>query len=195
MLEQVLQVVNDFGLLISVLVGFLCFLVTLFRTGSVQKAIKNLKEYEEMIKYKVAEKPQEVKEQEFSKTITDYILDPVTNELNESPIPKDVDAEIQSHKDVALEVALERFLPDDVQTSDKIADYADMSADLSVLADAIDLAEDYREQYNLPDDMTTKQIFAFVQKQSDDLKQSILSQTNKQKEVADNGKSEKKETE
>lgn len=192
-MEQLLQSVNDFGLLISVIVGFLCFLVTLFRTGSVQKAIKNLKEYEEMIKYKVAEKPQEPKVQEFSKTITDYILDPVTNELEVSPIPKDVDAEIQSFKDVSLESALEKFLPDDVKTSDQIADYANMSADLSVLADAIDLAEDYREQYNLSDDMTTEQIFKFVQQQSDDLKQSILSQTNKKQGGAEDGKSKEKE--
>lgn len=188
--------VDNIDLVLSVIVGFLCFLLAWVRTGSLKKAIKQLKEYEDMIKYRTAEKAQVEKRvgQSFSNTVTDYILDPATNELEQSPVPKDVQAQIESYKDVALDRTLERFLPDRVvDDNDHIADYTQKVQDLAVIADAIDLAEEYRTQYNLDPNMSVKDIYKFVNQKSDELKKTLLNQ-NKPSEDNDNGKSKTQET-
>lgn len=167
---------DNIDIVMSVIVGFLCFLVTWCRTGSLNKAIKRLKEYEEMIKYQTAEKASAAKRvgQKFSNTVTDYILDPVTNELHESPIPKDVQAYIDSHLDVALDRALERFLPKNVIDSDDTVDYTQTSQDLSVMGEAFEVAEDYRERFKLPAEMSVADIYKFVGEQADKMKTDLL---------------------
>lgn len=188
--------VDNFDLVLSVIIGFLCFFVAWFRTGSLKKAIKQLKEYEDMIKYRTAEQAQEENRvgQKFSNTVTDYILDPATNELEVSPVPKDVQAQIESYKDVALDRTLERFLPDQVvDDNDHIADYTQKVQDLAVIADAMDLAEEYRERYNLDPNMSVSDIYKFVNQKSYELKKTLLNQ-NKPSEDNDNGKSKTQET-
>lgn len=148
-----------------------------------------------MIKYRTAEKAQEepVKGQVFSNTVTDYILDPVTNELQESPVPKDIQAQIESYIDVALERALEKFLPKVVaEDNDHVADYVQHTQDLAVMSEAYDLAEEYRERYNLDPNMSTADIYKFVGEQADKMKNDLLKYSS---EVNTNGESEKKETE
>lgn len=187
-MSQFMQVVVDnLDVMLSVIFGLLLFLITFFRTGSIKKSIKNLKEFETMITYKTAKDREElpVKAQEFSNTVPDYILDPVTNELERSPVDKDVQAYIDSYVDVALERALQRFLPQDViEDNDHIADYTQKSQDLAELGSAFDLAEDYREKYNLPDNYTFEQIMSFVSDKATALKTELQKQTIK-KEVSE----------
>ncbi|QXP45032.1 hypothetical protein [Microvirus mar8] len=188
---------DNLDIVLSCVVGLLCFMVTLFRTGSVKKSILQLKEFEEMIKYKTAEKQQamKVKGQEFSETIKDYILDPVTNELEESPVPKNVQEEIQSYIDVALDRALERFLPNvEAEVDDVEQNYTEMSQDLASIGDAFDLAEEYREKLGLGADVPVAEVFNKMAERAETLKQSLLSKTTK-KEEKQNVESEKKETE
>lgn len=187
---------NNLDVVLSCVVGLLCFMVTLFRTGSIKKALNELKEFEKMITYKTAEVQQSkpAKGQEFSETIKDYILDPVTNELQESPVPKNVQAVIQSHIDVALDRALERFLPNvQSEVDDVEQNYTEVSQDLASIADAFDLAEDYREKLGLGADVSVDEIFKKVAERADMLKQTLLSKTPK-KEEKQNVESEKKET-
>lgn len=190
-------VVDNFELILSVVIGFLCFLLAWFRTGSVKKAIKQLKEYEDMIKFRKASKAMEEKRvgQKFSNTVTDYILDPATNELQESPIPKDVQAKIESYIDVALDRALERFLPKNVQDVDGVMDYTQHSQDLSVMGEAFEVAEEYRERYNLDSNMSVADIYKFVEEQADKMKNDLLKYNQpKQEEVKQDVESKTKET-
>lgn len=186
---------DNLDIVLSCVVGLLCFMVTLFRTGSVKKSIQKLKEYEEMVKYKVAEKQVEkpVKGQEFSETIDDYILDPVTNELEKSPVPKNVQAYIQSSVDIALERALEKFMPDVVSSDDVPQQYEAMSQDLAAMGDAFELAEVYRERFGLDPKLSVSQVFSEVQKRADLLKQDLLNKTTK-KESDNNVESKTQET-
>lgn len=178
--------VDNLDIVLSVVFGFLCFLVAWIRTGSLKKAIIQLKDYEDMIKYKTAEKAQAEKRvgQSFSNTVTDYILDPVTNELAESPIPKDVQAYIDSHIDVALDRALEKFLPKNViDDNDTVADYTTTSQDLAVMGEAFEVAEDYRERYDLDPKMSVSDIYKYVGEQADKMKADLLKYGEKKQEV------------
>lgn len=145
-----------------------------------------------MVKYLTADKPKEKVAQEFVETKKGYYLDPVSNELKESPVPVDFHAQIQSYIDVALERALEKFLPKtEVQDVDVVADYTKTQQDLSVIGQAYELAEDYREKYNLPDDYTVDQIYKYVGMQAKELESKLNKINNK--EVKTNGEEEKVE--
>lgn len=147
-----------------------------------------------MIKYKTAEAVQAelAKGQEFSETIKDYILDPVTNELEESPVPKNVQAEIQSYIDVALDRALEKFLPQVATEVDDVEDnYTAVAQDLASMGDAFDLAEEYREKLGLGADVSVADIFAKVAERAETLKQTLMNKTQKKEE--EKNESEKEE--
>ena len=161
------------------LFAFVGFCVTMIRTGSIKKSLKAMEELNNMPYKKTCSYSQG-----FSEYEKDYVLNPATNELEELEIPKNVQKYIDSYVDTCLEKALEKFLPDKVSESDSVIDYTQVCDDLSQIGNAMDIAEDYREKFGLPDTYSTADIYAFVQKQSDSLK-SQLSQMNKDKEKAD----------
>lgn len=168
--------------------GALCFLVTFTRTGSLKKSVENLSEVFEMKKkYKTVDTVK-AKEQSFSEEIKDYILDPATNELEEKPIPKNIQDYIQSFIECALERALQRFLPENVIEDNSISDYTQKVDDLSSIGEAMEIAENYRERYNLPDNYSLSDIYSFVDKQAKDIKEKLIKKENKGSE------GEKKET-
>lgn len=170
----------------SVVVGLLCFIVTWVRTGSVKKAILKLKECEdEMLKYRVAEKVKPTAGQEFSNTVPDYILDPVTNELERSKIDKDIQAYIDSYVDVALDRALDKFLPNVQVESDVVQDYTVTSQDLARMGEAFEVAEHYRDLYNLDPEMSVADVYKFVGQQADKMKNDLLNYS-KPKETEQN---------
>ena len=120
--------------------------------------------------------------QTFSEEVTDYVLNPVTNELEESPIPKNVQKYIESYIDTALDRVIERFLPENVveaEGEDNVSDYTQMYEDLAYAGEVFDIAEDYREKFNLPDTMSVQDIFKYVEKTSVDLAERLKNQTNK----------------
>lgn len=180
----------DFDFVFKICYSFvvvLIFIIQLFKTGSVNKSIKSLEEF--MKKYKTID-TRENKPQEFSEEITDYILNPATNELEELPVKKNVQSEIQSYLDCALERALEKYLPkQEVKEDDLVADYTSKVDDLAAFGDVMDLAEEYREKYDLPDNYTLSDIYGFVDKQAKDLKSKLGNIQNSKKEVESNGKS------
>lgn len=126
--------------------------------------------------------------QTFSEEVPDYVLNPVTNELEESPIPKNVQKYIDSYIDTALDRVIERFLPENVveaEGEDNVADYTQMYEDLAYAGEVFDIAEDYRDKFNLPDTMSVQDVFNYVEKMSEEMAERLKNQTNKS-EVKDN---------
>lgn len=170
--------------------SFVIGLITFIRTGSIKKSINNFLEVDKM-KYKTFDSnKKEDYSQTFSEKVPDYILNQSTNTLERLPEDKDIQAYIQSFLDSALERALEKYMPVNVQEDDTIMDYSQKVEDLSMLADSMDLAEEYREKYHLPDTYTMSDIYSFVDKQAQDIKKVLVSKNKVEKEVNSDGKSE-----
>lgn len=154
--------------------SLISFVVTLIRTNSVKHSVDSFKEVYELRKT--------VDSSSYSQSFTseekDYILNPVTNELEEKPIPKNVQDYINSYIDSCLERAIERFLPNNVQDSDVEADYTERVGDLAALGDAMDLAEEYREKFGLPDNYSMAQIYEAVGKSAEALKVKLGEKVN-----------------
>ena len=158
--------------------SFIVSVINFFRTGRLSNGAKKF----------IIEEVNTLKKdtsgytQTFSEEVPDYVLNPVTNELEESPIPKNVQKYIESYLDTALERVIERFLPENVveaEGEDDIADYTQMYEDLAYAGEVFDIAEDYREKFNLPDTMSVQEVFNYVEKMSEDLAERLKNQTNK----------------
>lgn len=184
-----LQFLNDnFFDILFVVIGFVTFLVTFFRTGNVVKSISNFKETFSM--YSTLSK--RYQGQSFSETVPDYVLNPATNELERKEFDKNIQDKIQSYVDCALQVALDKLLPDKVTEQDDVAvRYNDSLVDLASVAAGIETAEHYRELLNLPDNYTISQIYAAVDAHSKDLRLR-LEKFNKKEDVSNVEKKEVK---
>lgn len=129
--------------------------------------VLNTKEYESEKKPK----------QSFTRFTDRYKLNPETNELEKLVNPEtgevlqdDNQAYIESFSNTALDKVLEKFLPSEYyQTLSPISDSQfddkldSRVTDLSDYSAILDLAEDYREKYNLDSDMTCVDVFNFVE--------------------------------
>lgn len=132
------------------------------------------------MKYRTFE-TREKKSQEFTPYRDDYLLNSSTNELEKLPIPKNVQEKIDSYVECALERALERFLPSNVTDVDDVADYTQKVEDLSILGEAMEVAEGYRDELGLPDNYSIAQIYEAVDARAKELK-GKLSEIGKKKE-------------
>ena len=172
-----LSVENLFSLLFFVGV-FIMNTVNFFRTGRLSNGAKKFI-IEEVNSLK---KDTSVYTQTFSEEVPDYVLNPVTNELEESPIPKNVQKYIESYLDTALERVIERFLPENVieaDGEDNVADFTQMYEDLAYAGEVFDIAEEYRDKFNLPDTMSVQDVFNYVGKMSAELAERLKNQSNK----------------
>lgn len=165
------------GLVIFVL-AVVSFVVTLFVKHSVKKSISNFKEVLNMSKNSIYQTAfaRVVPAQSFFETVPDYRLNPDTNELEELPLPRNIQAKIDSFIESALDRALKRFQPEVSATVDDVAERLDNSTlDLSSMAEAMEIAEQYREQLNLPDNYSMSDIYGAVDKYSSELKNKLSS--------------------
>lgn len=138
---------------------------------------------ENEMKYKTFDDSRKIKGQPFTPYRDAYVLNTATNELDKLPVPKNVQEYVQSFVECALERAFERFLPRVERDDDSvIADYTQRVEDLAALGEAMDIAEDYRERFNLPDSMSIADIYSRVDKEAHKLKER-LSELGKKKEV------------
>lgn len=164
--------------IIVLALGLFSFVFSFVRTHNLKSSISNFKEVSEL-KYDTVEKKLKNKDsysQEFSEFVPDYILNPSTNELERLAVDKNIQKQIQSFIDVALNNALERLLPQVPEVkSDTVNNYSEKVQDLASFADVIDLAESYRDKYNLPDSYTISDIYSFVDKEAKLLKEKISS--------------------
>lgn len=158
-------------------------------TTSLKKLLSRQSENEKeeiLLKYRTVDDAQaSCSKQSFTEFEKDYLLNPVSNELEEKPIPKNVQEYINSFIECALERALERFLPKDVEDVDDVAEYSQHVEDLAVLGEAMELSEMYREKLGLSDKLSMAQIFAKVDEEAQALKVK-LAQASKKEEVKNN---------
>lgn len=163
---------------------FIMNIVNFFRTGRLSHGAKKFISDE----VNTLKKDTSGYSQTFSEEVPDYVLNAVTNELEESPIPRNVQKYINSYIDTALDRVIERFLPENVveaEGDDNVADYTQMYEDLAYAGEVFDIAEGYRDRFNLPPTMSVQDVFNYVEKMSEEMAERLKNQTNKS-EVEDN---------
>lgn len=149
------------------------FLVTLFTKRDVTKSIKSFEEVLNLPKKYLTAETRKIVQQEFSEEVPDYVLSARTNELQVSSISKNIQDYINSHIDTALERALQRFTVPNVIDEDVVEDYTKKTDDLSSMAEAMEIAEYYRDAFNLPVTASISDIYAAVDKKASELKLKI----------------------
>lgn len=158
--------------------AFVLFLITWIRTGSIKKSINKV---EESMKFKTtngvvdSESNVPVK-QSFTPYRADYVLDPSTNEIVRLPEDKNVQVVIQSYHSSALDRLLERFItaeaPEDSRES-VVQSYETTKLDLNAMAEAMSLAEEYRDQLGLDPSASIDDVYKAMENQSKLLQQRI----------------------
>lgn len=146
-----------------------------------------------------------VYQQTFDYLVTDYEWDGVRECLVEKPVKRDLFEEIQSNKDCALDVILDKFggyppVQDGKVPIEGIVDLdeTERGNDLLKMASLIDTAEMYREKYNLPLSMSVSEIYDAIDKLAVEMKEfydNSLTENVKEKSVEklEEKKNEKKE--
>ncbi|UPW41571.1 hypothetical protein [Peromfec virus RodF8_53] len=180
----------DADLVFSIFFGLfalIAFIVTFVRTGSVKKSLNNFVEVFELSKKYNTEDTRPVASQSFSRYVDDYALDG-NNELVKLDTPKDIQAYIDSYVDCALERALEKFLPDVTATVDDVEELEDVRNGMDSMMYYNDLAEEYREKFNLPATYSISDIYSYLNSKALELNEKISNS----KEVL-NGSSKKAE--
>ena len=121
-----------------------------------------------------------VYQQTFDYLVTDYEWDGVRECLVEKPVKRDLFEEIQSNKDCALDVILDKFggyppIQDGKVLIQGIVDLDEIerSNDLLKMASLIDTAEMYREKYNLPLSMSVSEIYDAIEKTAVEVKEIV----------------------
>ena len=184
-------IVQNLPYLVIAAVGFFAavgvFIYNLVVTKNFKKSFIQLKEDLDMI---IPKKKREDYQTEFSPFVKDYILDKNTNELIEKETPRNVQAEIDSYKDVALAVQLAKLMPDPRQTEDDIDEYYLAKGDLDSMIGIQELADDYRDRFHLSEDTPFEEVIKYVDryaaeqrdkliKQAEDIKKTIEKEVKK----------------
>ncbi len=182
--------------LFLLIIAFIVSIVNFFRTGRLNTSAK------EFIKETIQEMPRDLKRpvhsQSFTEERDDYVLNTVTNMLEKSPVPVNVQKKIQSYIGTCLENVMNALLHpeefedgDNVTLQDSVASRNDMLEDLSYAGEMFDIAEEYRERFNLSPDMSVQDIFKYVQTQADEMGERLKNQG--QQEVENNAQTQKTE--
>lgn len=121
-----------------------------------------------------------VYQQTFDYLVTDYEWDGIRECLVEKPVKRDLFEEIQSNKDCALDVILDKFggyppIQDGKVPIEGIVDLdeTERGNDLLKMASLIDTAEMYREKYNLPLSMSVSEIYAAIENTAAEVKEIV----------------------
>lgn len=174
-------------MIVSLVVEILCAVVSLVvafivykRTGNLKKSIQIMQEVDEkLMKYRMSDYRQENHEevsttgQTFSNFETQYKYNKNTKMLEELPNKRDIQAEIDSYKNCALDYILEKFLPAGGQIQEVTTRLNKYEDDLFEMSKLSQLAEDYKDRFGLSEDLSIEDVFAEVSKQSDLLKTQI----------------------
>lgn len=163
-------ILNNLPYFIVVVVGVIAaicsFVYSLLNGRSFKSSINKLQEdISEVMKYRTAnyqEKEGKPAGSTFNRFRSDYWFDETTGELVEKPEKIDIQAQINSHKDVALSRVLERLLPSETDEPSEVDEYYATKSELDVLTDAYDLAGDYIERYGLDEDSSFDEVIDYV---------------------------------
>lgn len=161
---------DNIAYLVALVLSVLNAIITFVRTGTLKKEYKNMvyrsPDYQESLTDE--EKAQQA--QTFDNLKTEYRLNRNTGELEVQPDKTDLQSLINSSIHTAFDRVLSRLLPQEDLEGEIESEYDSVSDDLMDYAAILDKAEDYREQFELPDDMSVSDIFKRVQEESDSLK-------------------------
>lgn len=168
------------------LVGFVVSLIFNLIMYARTRDIKYLKDGILLMKYKtenyVGEK---TKGQSFSNLKPVYRLNKSTGALELTDEYIDIQAEIDSMRDYCLQACLERF---EAQYSDDVSEaqnqYDTIIDDIDNVNQIFNIAEQYRDQLGLSDELSIGEVFSAMQKKSGELKSYIQSQNDKKKGVS-----------
>lgn len=148
-----------------------------------------------MAKHSVSGKPLigKRKAQHFDYEKTVYVYNKVTGLLEEAPEKINVVEQVNSFAGQSLQSTLERLHAFDKQVvgEGEVYDYGDRVSDLSSVGEALDIFEEYRMLYRLPDDWSLEQVYDYMNEHVKDA-QKMQSETNTKKEVENDGKISKK---
>lgn len=103
--------------------------------------------------------------QHFDYEKTQYFYNKVTGLLEELPEKVNIQVQINSMKGQSFEDTMERLHAFDKQTvaEGDIYDYPERVNDLSAAGEALDIIEEYRDMYNLPDNMDILDVYNYMQ--------------------------------
>lgn len=167
------------------LCGFLAAVITFCKTRNIKKSVDTFKEVSNMQKPMSLEQAQKKRPAptEFSEYKDDYVLNTATNELEKLPTQVNIQKKIDSYLECALDRVLDRLMPNVVDSTEEVQEqYQNSLQDLASLGDAMEVAEQWRDELQLPDNYSIAQIYDAVGKRSRELKSKL-------------GEFEKKETE
>ena len=121
-----------------------------------------------------------VYQQTFDYLVADYEWDGVRECLVEKSVKRDLFEEIQSNKECALDVILDKFggyppIQDGKVPIEGIVDLDENERgnDLLKMASLIDTAEMYREKYNLPLSMSVSEIYEAIERTAVEVKEIV----------------------
>lgn len=174
-------------------------LVVLFfvRGKSFSRKDKNkLLEVLQEVKYRLPDyqEKSKVSGQTFDRMKDEYVYDPDTNTLVKSEDKIDMQALIESSYETCLDSVLQRFIPQDPNLPiDKLAVMRQSKLDLMDLADLMEEAEKYRDEFGLGLDASFEDICAVARDRASKLALEIDKLSKVQQEVKEVPVDEKKE--
>lgn len=135
--------------LIVLVLNFVMSVISFFKTGTISKRTKSI--LEEEMKYRLANYREKTSSpsQSFDTEIDQYRLNKSTNELEKLPDKLDIQQFVNSFKDSALDVMLQKLEPQ-LTDQDKVVDlHTDLLDSLDQLRDADDYRSEMCEKYHL----------------------------------------------
>ena len=174
---------------IPAVLSLIGIIVTFIRTGKVSKNIN--KEVSDL-KYRLTSYREETPAPAttFVTEVSQYRKN-AAGELEELPIKKDLQQQLNSYRDVELATAIEKFMPVDVDLkSDPVEAYHFNADRLDVLLWAQDAKEELIEKYGYSPDVTIDQIVSDLQ-----VRQKAIKDTASKAVVKEEVKNEGKENE
>lgn len=175
-------IIQNLPYIIISCVGFVAaiiiFVKNLLDGKSFKDSIKQLKEDLDSMRYRTVHYQETEGKPEgttFSQYRDDYFYDDSTGELVKKELPIDVQAQINSYKDVAISKVLERLMPTADGESDEVDEYYATKSELDVLTDAYELAGDYIDRYGLDENSSFDEIVAYVSDLAKKQRESLIS--------------------
>ena len=173
---------------LTTFISLLVALIVFFKTKDYKKFLEVLKDMKFRLPNYLEKEEPEV--QTFSKLKPVYKLNKITGELEDTGEVIDIDEYVNSFKDQALQVVLERFMPA-LSHSDDVLEYQDTCSDLDLMQESFLVADSYRVKYGLSDDLSVRDVFKVVSDKAQELKKKVDAFSVKNKsEVVKNEKTE-----
>lgn len=168
------KILSEYSYVIDIL-KFLAFLLISILLFLKTRDIKYLKGVVDMIPrrnvhYQDTEK---VSGQTFENFKPVYRLNKITGELEDTGEVIDISEAVNSYKDLVLDEIFKRFLPTEDDQSGLVYEQSELVDKLDVMRQSFELADQYKERYKLPEDLSPAQVFEEMKKRSEALSKRL----------------------